>query len=221
MVKPQSRSYATPLVEYQPITFRIEGPIEEVKDRSDPDRTNLIIRFTVLSAPWGQSDPPHKERQQLGNTVNSKSDGTPSLLAQLINAASTHDLSKAEMLDIELDTFLPGKIVEGIGRIKEDDRGRFWNAVTWRRPSGASPVAVAPAPAAAPPPAPTDDYTYTPDGTMRWKQGMANWEPVPPPAPVAAPPPVPAATPPPVPAPAATPPPVPATTEPPKPAVRF
>jgi hypothetical protein len=70
-------------------------------------------------------------------------------------------------------------------------------------PPAPVPVQVAPPPppvAVAPPP-PEDPYQYAdgPDGKLRWKQGMAAWEPVPVVAPVVAPPPSPpVVTPPPV-----------------------
>jgi hypothetical protein len=83
-------------------------------------------------------------------------------------------------------------------------------------PPPAPPAAAAPAPAPtppAPPPAPAPEpepaWTFSPDGKLRWRPGMAGWEPVPamqapeptptPPAPPPAPPA--AAAPPPAPAP--------------------
>jgi hypothetical protein len=191
-LKPQSRSFSTDLPAFTPILLRIESPVEAVKDDRDPDKQLVLFRFRVLTPPWSEKD--HQERQRHGNTVNPKSDGTASLLAQLVNATQPADLSKAELLDFDLET-LPGKVVEAIGQVKESDRGRFWNVVTYRRPMATT---------TAPAPAGDDGWQYTADRQHRWKPGMASWEPTPqatppPPTPAAPPPPPPPATTPPAP----------------------
>jgi hypothetical protein len=221
LTKPQNRTYKTPLPSYEPILLRIDKAPEVVQDQRDSDKENVIIWFTVLTAPWGQQDPPIRERQNHSNTVNPKGDGTPSLLSQLINATRPADLTMTELKDTEVETI--SGVVEAIGKVKTTERGDFWNVIEYRRPKTAVPGQVAEAAPPAPEPAPAaDDYQYQDvNGVrMRWKAPMTAWEPAPPPVAPPPPPAPPAPVPPPVPQ-AAPPPPPAAPGQPAKPNIRF
>jgi hypothetical protein len=193
VAKPQ-KHVPIDLPEYAPVLLRVAEPTQAVKSDRDPDKTNVHVKFEVVSEPWASRDPRVTLRIRHGLTVNPRANGSPSLWANLVNAIHPADLSKAELLDFDSDDIRPGTVVEAVGQVVENEQGRFWNVTQYRRPS-----ATAPAPAAAPP---SDGYQYTADGKHRWKPGMSAWEPVPAAPP---PPPAPASAPPPPPPPAAPP----------------
>lgn len=170
----------------------------------------LALLCEVFDGPFAREHDgkPSKLYIYVGITMGSNNQGKKSMCRQLVEAIYG-PLTDEQAYALDLEQLKGARFVL-VGNYKDEHAEVLkLKPIGFARYEGSTPAASAAAPAAA------DEYQYNEGRTHRWKQGMAEWEPVPQAAP---PPPPPAAVAPPPPPPPPAAPPAPPATPPPAPA---